>query len=230
MSNFNLMILAAGHGKRMKDLTKLKPKPLLEVNNKQLLSHTIDFFLNLGCYKIVINTHYLHDQINQFINKNYSKNKIKLIFEPLLLNTGGGIKNALSILGSKNFLVTNSDILWSESNKTDILDFIEKYEKVKTCKLLLSKNDKFMGLKKSRGDFKLENKLIKRWVNNDPLIYYSGLQIVNSNIFAEVEQNCFSMNTIWDSLIEKMQLEGKIMNSSISHIGDIEAYDQTQTI
>jgi len=230
MINFNLMILAAGHGKRMKDLTKSKPKPLLEVNNKQLLSHTIDFFLSLGCDKIVINTHYLHDQINHFINKNYSKKNIKLIFESSLLNTGGGIKNALSSLETKNFIVTNSDILWSASNKVDVLNFIDQYEKIKTCKLLLSENNNIKGLKKSKGDFKLENTLIKRWVNNDPLIYYSGLQIINSNIFSEIEEKCFSMNTVWDSLIAKMQLEGKIMNSSISHIGDIKAYYQINKV
>jgi len=228
MIKFNLMILAAGHGKRMKDLTKSNPKPLLEINNKKLLSYTIDFFFDLGCQKIVINTHYLHDQINHFICKHYPNNNIKLIFEPLLLNTGGGIKNALSSLGKTNFLVTNSDILWDESNKPDVLNFIEQYQEVKTCKLLLSENYNFKGLKKTRGDFKLENKLIKRWVNNDPLIYYSGLQIVNSNIFFEVKEKCFSMNAIWDSLIEQMQLEGKIMNSSISHIGDIKAYDQNK--
>ena len=51
---------------------------------------------------------------------------------------------------------------------------------------------------------------------------------MKTSIFFEVKEKCFSMNTIWDSLIEKMQLEGKIMNSSISHIGDIKAYDQNK--
>ena len=62
--------------------------------------------------------------------------------------------------------------MWSEDNKMDVIDFIDQYEKVKTCKLLLSKNDKFKGLKKSKGDFKLENKFIRRWINNDPLTNY----------------------------------------------------------
>ncbi len=117
MTSFNLMILAAGYGKRMKNLTKSKPKPLLKINNKELLRHNIDFFINLGCKKIVINTHYLHGQIKNFIKENYSNRNIKLTYEPTLLNTGGGIKNALSFLGDKNFLVTNADILWKNENK-----------------------------------------------------------------------------------------------------------------
>ena len=66
MKNFNLMILAAGYGKRMKHLTKEVPKPLLKINDKELLSYNIDF-LNLGCNKIVINTHYLHNEIKIFV-------------------------------------------------------------------------------------------------------------------------------------------------------------------
>ena len=226
MTNFNLMILAAGYGKRMRNLTQSKPKPLLKINNKELLRHNIDFFLNLGCDQIVINTHFLHDHINNFVKENYSKKNIKLIFEPTLLNTGGGIKNALSILGVKNFLVTNADILWKEENKRDVLDFINKYQDVKTCKLLLAENNSFQGLKKSTGDFKLENKLIKRWRKNDPHLYYSGLQIINPSIFSLIEEKCFSINLVWDLLITNGQLEGKIINTIISHIGDINAFNQ----
>ena len=67
MIKFNLMILAAGYGKRMNNLTNTIPKPLLKINNKELLRYNIDFFKNLGCEKIVINTHYLHDQIKNCV-------------------------------------------------------------------------------------------------------------------------------------------------------------------
>ena len=107
MNKFNLMILAAGYGKRMKNLTESTPKPLLKINNKELLRHNIDFFINLGCEKIIINTHYLYDKINNFIKQYYANKNIKLTFEPILLNTGGGIKNALSHLGDKNFCGKN---------------------------------------------------------------------------------------------------------------------------
>ena len=125
MISFNLMILAAGYGKRMQNLTKNKPKPLLKINNKELLRHNIDFFLTLGCKKIIINTHYLHEQIKNFVKKYYSDKDIQLIYEKVLLNTGGGIKNALNLLGNNNFLVSNADILWKDENKEDVLSFIK---------------------------------------------------------------------------------------------------------
>jgi len=226
MNKFNLMILAAGYGKRMKNLTESTPKPLLKINNKELLRHNIDFFINLGCEKIIINTHYLYDKINNFIKQYYANKNIKLTFEPILLNTGGGIKNALSHLGDKNFLVTNADILWKEQNKEDILDFIINYEDIKTCKLLLVEDHNFQGLKKSTGDFKLQNMLIKRWKKNDPHLYFTGLQIINPSIFNLIDEKSFSLNVLWDLLIANDTLEGKILNSNISHIGDINSFNQ----
>ena len=226
MTNFNLMILAAGYGKRMKNLTDLKPKPLLKINNKELLRHNIDFFIDLGCKEIVINTHYLHDQIKHFIEEYYSNSNIQLTHEPTLLNTGGGIKNALGLLGDKNFLVTNADILWKKENKTDVLNFINKYQEIQTCKLLLAKDINFRGLKKSIGDFKLENGLVKRWKKNDPYLYYTGLQIINPRIFKLMEDKCFSLNVLWDLLIANRNLEANISNSTIIHIGDKNALNQ----
>ena len=226
MKNFSLMILAAGYGKRMKHLTHTVPKPLLKINNRELLSYNIDFFVNLGCNKIVINTHYLHNEIKIFIEKKFSNKNINLIFEPELLNTGGGIKNALSYFGDKNFLVTNSDILWNDDNVKDINDFILGYQEIKYCKLLLADNKKFNGLKKREGDFKLENHLISRWKKNDPHLYFSGLQIINPKIFSQIKEDSFSMNLLWDILIKYNQLEGQITNSVVTHIGDINSYNE----
>ena len=230
MKNFSLMILAAGYGKRMKHLTQEVPKPLLKINDRELLSYNIEFFLNLGCNKIVINTHYLHNEIKIFVEKKLSNNNINLIFEPELLNTGGGIKNALSYFGEKNFLVTNSDILWNDDNRKDINDFISEYQKIKFCKLLLVENKKFKGLKKKEGDFKLENNLISRWKKNDPHLYFSGLQIINPNIFSQIKQYSFSMNLLWDVLIKNNQLQGQISTSVVTHIGDINSYNEIKNI
>ena len=72
MRKFTLMILAAGYGTRMFPLTKKKPKPLLKIKNNTLLENTIIFFEKLGCNKFIINTHYLHEQIEIFIKKKIS--------------------------------------------------------------------------------------------------------------------------------------------------------------
>lgn len=226
MTSFNLMILAAGYGKRMNNLTDSTPKPLLKINNKELLRYNIDFFTNLGCEKIVINTHYLHDKIQHCIEEHYSDKNVILSYEPTLLNTGGGIKNALSSLGDKNFIVTNSDILWKEENTKDVLKFINNYQEIETCKLLLADDSNFEGLKKSEGDFKYEDGLLKRWKKNDPYLFYTGLQIINPVVFDLIKDSSFSINKLYDLLIAKHNLQGELSYSSIAHIGDINAFNQ----
>ena len=226
MTSFNLMILAAGYGKRMNNLTHSIPKPLLKINNKELLRHNIDFFTNLGCKKIIINTHYLHDKIQHCIEEHYLDRNIILSYEPTLLNTGGGIKNALSYLGDSNFIVTNSDILWKEENNQDVIKFINNYQEIETCKVMLAADNNFEGLKKSEGDFRYEDRLVTRWKKNDPHLYYTGLQIINPIIFNLIEDVFFSLNKLWDLLIAKDNLQGEICHSKIAHIGDINAFNQ----
>jgi len=226
MTGFNLMILAAGYGKRMNNLTHSIPKPLLKINNKELLRYNIDFFTKLGCKKIIINTHYLHKKIQNCIEQHYVGRNIILSYEPTLLNTGGGIKNALRFLGDNNFIATNSDILWKDNNSDDVLKFIYNYQEIETCKLLLANYHNLEGLKKSVGDFKYEDGLVTRWKKNEPYLYYTGLQIINPTVFKLIEDVSFSLNKLWDLLIAKDNLQGEISSSNIAHIGDINAFNQ----
>ena len=78
---FSAMILAAGYGKRLNPLTLNIPKPLIKINKISLLQNTIDFLFRLNCNKIVINTHYKSEVINDFIKKNYNHKKIILLYE-----------------------------------------------------------------------------------------------------------------------------------------------------
>jgi len=215
------MILAAGYGTRMLSLTKNKPKPLLKIKKNTLLENTLVFFEKLGCEKFIINTHYLHEQIDIFIKKKFPKKNIILNHEINILNTGGGIKNSIKYFNNKNIVVTNADIFWEENNKEDVIDFIKDIDDIQACSILLLKNINAIGLNKDKGDFILENSLIERWRNNNPILYYSGLQIINPKIFNLTKKEKFSMNLIWDKLINKRKLTGKIMKSQWIHVGDI---------
>ena len=98
---FSAMILAAGFGKRMLSLTDQIPKPLIEINKVSLLKNCIDFLFLIGCKKIVINTHYKHNLIFDFINNFYSSFNIEISYEKNLLDTAGGVKNAIKKFDDK---------------------------------------------------------------------------------------------------------------------------------
>ena len=225
MEKFSLLIMCAGFGSRMLDLTNKKPKPLLEIKNVTLLENSINFFLSIGCNKIFINTHYLYKDIENFIKKNFKDYPISLVYEPVILGTGGGIKNIFNFTKKENILVSNSDILWQDKNKKDIINFAKDINDIKNCKLLLSKEKNFLGLKSSNGDFRIINNKVSRWTKGDEIIFYSGLQIVSPNIFKNTT-NIFPINTIWDNLIKQNNLLGELIDSKITHLGDKKSFEE----
>ena len=75
------IILGAGFGKRMYPITKKIPKPLVKIKNKTILENTINFLISLGVKHIIINTHYLHNQISSFVKNKKFSCKIDLVFE-----------------------------------------------------------------------------------------------------------------------------------------------------
>ena len=136
MKNFTLMILCAGFGSRMLNLTRNTPKPLLKYKNKILLKNTIDFFTNIGCDEILVNTHYLHDKIKHYLKKNFKKYPIQIIYEKTILGTGGGVKNIFNHTKRKKICVVNSDIYWTKkiNHISNIfLAIIKTYLTVKCC-------------------------------------------------------------------------------------------------
>ena len=219
MKNFTLMILCAGFGSRMLNLTRKTPKPLLKYKNKILLKNTIDFFTNIGCDEILINTHYLHNKIKKYLDKNFKKYPIQIIYEKKILGTGGGVKNIFNHTKRKNICVVNSDIFWTKKNKSHIKYFLGNYRDVSHCKMLLSKDINFLGLKKENGDFYLKGNVVINWESKNDKLYYSGLQIVSKNIFNN-RKKIFPMNEIWTKLIKKNQIKGYVIPSKIRHIGD----------
>ena len=223
MSSFSLLILSAGFGKRMLDLTKNVPKPLLKFNNKILLGNTINFFQEIGCNEIFINTHYLNKKIEKYIYHNYSQSLINVIFEPKILGTGGGVKNIFNYTKSDIICVVNSDIFWKENNKLDISNFLNDLNSVSHCKLLLSKKKNFIGLKNDKGDFNIKDNKVINWSEGKEIIFYSGLQIISKKVF-DNNKKIFSMKDVWDKLILYKNLQGKLSESNIIHIGDKKSF------
>lgn len=104
------MILAAGRGERMMPLTERLPKPLLTVAGLTLIEHHLKRLAEAGIESVVINVHYLADQIAQHLGQERFGMPIEFSFESELLETAGGIQAALPLLGNEPFLVVNGDI------------------------------------------------------------------------------------------------------------------------
>ncbi len=225
MLNPPVLILCAGFGKRMLNLTTNTPKPLLKVNNKTLLENTINFFQSIGCDNFFINTHYKFKKIENYITEKFYNENISLIYEPKILGTGGAVKNIFNYTKSKYVCVVNADIYWRNENKIDLINFLKDFKKIEYCKLFLSNEKNFFGLKKKEGDFNFQNNVVSQWIKGNNILYYSGCQIVSKNVFNK-NIKIFSMNKIWDELIFQANLKGNLSNSNILHIGDKKSFEE----
>ncbi len=227
---FSGMILAAGYGKRMMPLTKYLPKPLLDINGITLLENSINFLRKIGCSQILINTHYQNNKIEDFIKKIDNSKDITLIYEKEILDTGGGIKNAINHFENNNLIVINSDIFWRKDNLNDVKNLIYSYKNNMNPHLLLVSKNNANGIDKKNGDFNINNKKISRYNNEKFFFYYSGLQILSLNIFDHFSEKKFSINSVWDYLIKNSNLYGEIMNSDWFHVGDIQGLNLTKEL
>ena len=198
------MILAAGYGKRLGNLTKDTPKPLIEVKGKALIDFHIDKLIAIGCKKIVINVHYLAEKIIKHVSAKYI-DAIDIVFshEENILGTGGGIKNAVKHFDQDDFLVINSDIY---SN----LDY-SYFNNFSSPTIFSVLSDK-----EQEGDFSIKSGKVK--VSDDKDYTWTGFSIINAKLFNNIEEKSFHY---WHDCLLKIAKSGNLK----ADILDINWYD-----
>ena len=220
------MILAAGFGKRIHPLTLKNPKPLLRIGNETLLSNTLKFLEMYEIKEVVINVHYLGEQIINYIKNNKFNLSIKIVKEEdKILDTGGGVLNALKYFSDSPFLIINPDTIWS-SNYLEEIKLMEKLffqNKKNKCSLLVVKKSKSFD-KSFKGDFNLKNNLIHRNTENDLQYIYTGMQIIKPEVFSHLNSKVFSINKIWNNLIKTKDLSGVESKNDFFHISTLNIY------
>ena len=107
----NAMILAAGLGTRLRPHTLHTPKPLFTINQRPVLDLTIERLARIGCLRIIVNTHHLHQKINDHVARGDYPVAITTRYEPEILGTGGGIANIADLWDHGTLLVINGDIV-----------------------------------------------------------------------------------------------------------------------
>ena len=220
------MILAAGFGKRILPLTLKCPKPLLKIGNETLLSNSLKFLELFGIKQAVINVHYLGALIVNYVNKNKFDLTVTVIEEKdRILNTGGGVLNAIKYFSNEPFLIINPDTIWNSYYLKE-LKLMEKSffdnEKSKCSLLVVNKKKSFD--QSLKGDFNLKNNLINREGTDDLNYIYTGLQIIKAEVFTDLDLKIFSMNQIWDKLIKTNELHGTESNIDFFHVSTLDIY------
>lgn len=214
------MVLAAGLGTRMRPLSLAKPKPLLEVGSRTMLDHALDRLMSAGIKRVVVNCYYLAEQIEDHLAQRKDL-EIILSHEKELLDTGGGIKNALHHFDDKPFFALNADLPWMDGAEPSLIRMAKSWDAKKMDAMLL-----LMRTENARG-FSPEGSFI---MNPDGRIYRRdapkprpyvmiSAQILKSDYFAATSERIFSNTVVWDEAETRHKLYGIEHLGSCYHVG-----------
>ena len=218
------MILAAGFGKRMLPLTEHTPKSLIKIGPKNLLERSIELLIKIGINELVINTHYLSDKIDSFLESRNYGISISIVKEDELLDTGGGVLNATKKFENSPFFILNPDTIWNKNYYEELKILENSYlANNKSILLIVDKNISYD--KSFTGDFNFTNNNYLIRENNNQYIF-TGAQIVNRSIFKGIEKKNFSMNLAWDQLLKEKKLLGQESNQTFFHVNSFKIYEE----
>ncbi len=215
------IVLAAGLGTRMRPLTNTTPKPLIAVWNKTLLDHAIDALADAEVKKIVVNVHYLADQIEAHISLRQTPIVTISDERDLLLDSAGGVKKALPELGNGAFFLLNADSFWVEKKSTNLAKMSSVWnDDDMDILLLVSSKEKAVGFD-GKGDFFMNpaGRLTRRGDEKSAPFIYAGAAILHPRIFANSPDGPFSLNTLFNEAIENGRLYGTKLEGLWLHVG-----------
>ncbi len=209
------LVLAAGMGKRMRPLTATRPKPLVRVNGRALIDHSLDKLVEAGVGRAVVNVHYLPGQIEAHL-ANRSAPAIAVSDErEELLETGGGMVKALPLIDADPFFCLNSDNVWLDGPQNVFAALSDAWDPDQMDALLLLVSHARAFNYAGRGDFHLDplGRISRRKAGRVAPFIYTGIQIVSQRLLRDAPQGAFSTGVLWDRAIEEGRLYG------ISHNG-----------
>ncbi len=230
------MILAAGKGNRMRPITDKIPKPLAEVAGMTLLDRILDHVERAGIGHVVVNAFHLSEQIAAHLEKR-ARPPVKVLFEETLLETGGGVRNALEEIGqgeigTKPFFVINGDVLWFDGPEATLNQLAVAWDDTTMDALLLLQPVEGAKGYGGKGDYFMNSLglLTRRGEQETAPYVFAGVQILHPRLFADTSEGPFSLNLLYDKAQESDHLYGISHSGEWFHIGTPETLEEARRL
>lgn len=222
------MLMAAGLGKRMRPLTATRPKPLVRVAGQALIDHALDRIEDAGIRRTVVNVHYLADAVEAHLQARARQTGADYPVSDeraRLLETGGGLINALPLLGDAPFLCANSDNLWINGPGDSIRLLASRWDDAEMDALLLVIPHARATGHRGLGDFHLDpqGRLSRRKSGRVAPFVYTGVQIISPRLIKDPPSDVFSTNIFWDRAIAQGRAYGMTHSGLWFDVGTPEA-------
>lgn len=224
------MVLAAGLGTRMRPLTLTTPKPLVNVAGRTLLDWALDNLSHAGVEHAVVNLHHLGAQIKAHLNhRTYPQ--VTTVYEDPLLETGGGVQNALPHLGAAPFFVINSDGLWldDDANAPALRHMAKLWDDAKMDALLLLHDPHAAFGYDGPGDFTIDSdgRLARRTEGAENAKVFTGVQLLHPRLFQGAPGGIYSLNVLYDLALAAGRLFGLTHPGEWHHVGTPAALEES---
>lgn len=219
------MVLAAGLGTRMRPLTDTLPKPLIKVRGKALIDRLLDPLAAAGVKRIVVNVHYLADQIETHLGALNGFEVVVSDERGEVLETGGALAKARSLLGDDPVYVLNTDAFWAPETPQPFLELAAAFDpQAEDERLLIADTGRALGFD-GPGDFFLQdgNRLVRRGAAARAPWAYAGVRIMKPQLYDGSAVERFSALQVWDRLIPQGRLAGQVLDRFWLHVGDPKA-------
>jgi len=222
------MVLAAGLGKRLRPLTDVRPKPLIEVAGQPLIAHALDRLALAGVERAVVNLYYKPEMIEAAL-AGRTRPRIELSREPELLETGGGVKNALPLLG-ETFFALNGDVFWLDGLTSALTRLVQYFDQQRMDALLLMQRTVWATGYEGLGDYFLDPLGVPRSRGEREVAPYifAGIQILHRRLFDGVADTVFSLKKLYDRAEHAGRLGAIIHDGEWFHIGTPEGLEATR--
>ncbi|MEO8559904.1 MAG: nucleotidyltransferase family protein [Rhodospirillales bacterium] len=214
------MVLAAGLGQRMRPLTDSKPKALVEVAGRSLIDRALDRIEAAGVGSCVVNTYHLAAMLRRHL---VARKRPQIVFSPedTLLETGGGVKHALPLLGSDPFYVVNCDALWLDGPSPTLKLLARLWDSERMDALLLVQSTVSAIGYDGVGDYFMEpDGVLRRRIEEyvAPFVF-TGVQILAPALFKGAPDGAFSLRDLYDRAQEAGRLFGVRNDGLWFHVG-----------
>jgi len=227
MSIRRAMLFAAGLGTRLRPLTERVPKALVEVGGRPLLNYNLQHFLDHGCERVVVNTHHLASQLAAHLQELEATMPgaaaaLRVCHEQTLLETGGGIVNALPLLGNRPFFCANSDAFWIDGPTPALARMEAAWNEANMDALLL-----LVPLAQAvgyggKGDFE-RNAAGQLTRSTAPGHVFTGLQILHPRLFQGRTSGAFSLREVYSAAQQAdgtlRRMFGLVHDAAWVHVG-----------
>ena len=225
------MLLAAGLGTRLRPLTDRLPKPLVPVQGRALIDWSIERLEAAGVTHLVVNLHHLPQLVEAHVRARW-RGHLAFSPEPEILETGGGIRQALPLLGTAPFYAINADTIWLDGQIPMLERLARQFDPARMDALLLCVPTVLAVGYDGMGDFMMtaDGRVTRRPAREVAPFVYGGAQLVSPALFKDAPAGKWSVNRLWDQALAAGRLHGLRHDGEWFEVGRPQAIGEAERV